>query len=166
MRKHPIAINVLFIILGIVVPTIAIVLFAHFDLGNLFDSWENKNTNPDWRYIWLIVFKLSIYLLPPLIGMLGFYLNDTRNFKLKFLYYFVRALNVHFLVLLSTKLICDSILELDKIWGFTIFNSIKDVQTLIGYIVTFFIKQNIKIEPGLEEPKEIKINNKEDSSNG
>lgn len=166
MRKHPIAINVFFIILGIVVPAIAIVLFAHFDLGALFNSWENKTANPDWRYILLIFFKISLYFLPPLIGMLGFYINDERKYKYKFLYYLVKALNVHFLVLLSIKLICDSILELDKVWGFTVFNSIKDVQTLIGYIVTFFIKQNIKIEPGLDEPKELKINTKEDSNNG
>lgn len=165
MRKHPIAINVFFIILGIVVPVIAIVLFAHFDLGALFNSWEDENVNPDWRYLWLVIFKLSLYFLPPLIGMLGFYINDKRKYKYKFIYYLVKALNFHFLVLLSIKLICDSILELDKVWGFTIFNSIKDVQTLIGYIVTFFIKKNIKIEPGLDEPEKIKTT-KEDSNNG
>ena len=76
----------------------------------------------------------------------------------RFWYYFIRALNVHFLVLLCIKLFADSILELDKIWGIELFNSIKDVQTLIGYIVTLLIRQNIKIDPGVDRPKQFTEN--------
>ncbi len=154
-----------FIAIGIIVPIASIVLLTWFDLGSVFESWESGEANPDWRYLFLILFKLSLYIFPPLIGMLGFYIADLRKPKFKFIYYFVKALNVHFLALLSIKLVCDSILELDKIWGFTIFNSIKDVQTLIGYVVTFVIKKNIKIEPGMDEPKAM-LMNKEDLHNG
>lgn len=158
MKKYRNCIIAIFIIIGVIIPVASVLLFAHFDLGALFNSWENKESTPDWRYLFLIIYKLAIYIFPPLIGMLGFYITNHKEFKHKFIYYFVKALNVHFLVLLSGKLVCDSILELDKIWGFTVFNSIKDVQTLIGYIVTFFIKKNLKIEPGLEEPKALSTN--------
>lgn len=141
------------IILGAAVPLTIIMIMIHFDLGSLFESWENDKVEPDWRYIWLIVFKCSIYIFPPLIGMMGFYCCDKRDTKHKFIYYFVKALNIHFLVLLSIKLLCDSILELDRIWNITLFGSIKDVQTLMGYIVTFIIQKNIKLEPGLDKPK-------------
>ncbi len=148
----------LFIILGIIVPLIIIIVFTVLDMGTKFNSWgkqEDGSINyPGWEYIFLILFKLSIYLIPPLIGMTGFYLENKDNVqKKKFWYYFVKAINFHFLILLSFKLLADSIFELDKIWGFTLFNSIKDVQTLIGYIVTLLIKKNIKIEPGIDAKK-------------
>lgn len=146
----------LFICLGFIIPLIIIVVFTVLDMGSKFNSWGIQDDGsiiyPGWEYILLIIFKLSIYLIPPLIGMMGFYLeNKDKVQKRKFLYYFVKALNVHFLILLSLKLLADSIFEMDKIWGLTLFNSIKDVQTLIGYVVTLLIKQNIKIEPGIDK---------------
>ncbi len=147
-----------FIVLGIIIPLITIFVFAALDMGAKFSSWGKQEDGsfvyPGVEYIFLIIFKLAIYLIPPLIGMIGFYLENTDNvLKRKFLYYFIRAINFHFLILLSLKLLADSILELDKIWGLTLFNSIKDVQTLIGYIVTLLIKKNIKIEPGVDKQK-------------
>ena len=152
----------IFVVLGIVVPLVIILIFALNDMGELFNFWIAPNVKPDWRYVWLIFFKLTIYILPPLIGMIGFYAENKAGVKKHhFWYYFVRALNVHFLVLLCIKLFADSILELDKIWGVELFNSIKDVQTLIGYIVTLLIRQNIKIDPGVDKPKQF-IENKLD----
>ena len=149
--------KILFVVLGIMIPFVIIIIFLVNDMGKLFDSWADPAIYPDVRYIWLIFFKLTIYVLPPLIGMWGFYFeNKDEVGKKKFLYYFIRALNFHFLILLSIKLLADSILEMDIIWGLKLFNSIKDVQTLVGYIVTFLIKQNIKIEPGIDKPKQIK----------
>ena len=149
----------IFVVLGIVVPLVIILIFALNDMGELFNSWIALNVKPDWRYVWLIFFKLTIYILPPLIGMIGFYAENKAGVKKHhFWYYFVRALNVHFLVLLCIKLFADSILELDKIWGVELFNSIKDVQTLIGYIVTLLIRQNIKIDPGVDKPKQFTEN--------
>lgn len=146
----------LFICLGFIIPLIIIIVFTAFNMGAKFNSWGIQDDGsiiyPGWEYIFLIIFKLSIYLIPPLIGMIGFYLEDKDNVqKKKFWYYFIKALNFHFLILLSLKLLADSIFELDKIWGLTLFNSIKDVQTLIGYLVTLLIKQNIKIEPGIDK---------------
>ena len=149
----------IFVVLGIVVPLVIILIFALNDMGELFNSWIAPNVKPDWRYVWLISFKLTIYILPPLIGMVGFYVENKDGVKgHRFWYYFIRALNVHFLVLLCIKLFADSILELDKIWGIGLFNSIKDVQTLIGYIVTLLIRQNIKIDPGVDRPKQFTEN--------
>ena len=145
--------KIIFVALGAVLPIAIGLLFACFDLGALFNSWENGKASPDWRYTLLVLFKLSIYIFPPLLGMLGFYLSDKTTYKHKFWFYLIKALNIHFLVLLCIKLLADSIFEVDKIWGLTIFESIKDVQTLIGYVVTLLIKQNIKIEPGFTEPK-------------
>ena len=147
------------IALGVILPIVIIVAFAVCDMSALFNSWTAEGVNPDWRYIWLIIFKLTIYVFPPLIGMAGFYIDNKEQIvKHRFLYYFVRALNVHFLVLLCIKLIADSILELDKIWGIELFNSIKDVQTLIGYVVTLLIRKNLKIEPGVDKPKQFTVN--------
>ena len=53
------------------------------------------------------------------------------------------------------KLFSDTILELDSIGGFMIFNSIKDIQTLIGFIVTLLIRKNIEIKPGVDKIKAI-----------
>ena len=152
------AVKPLCICLGIVVPLIIIIIFALLDMGTKFDSWGKQEDgtiiNPGWEYLLLIIFKLSIYIIPPLIGMIGFYLENKDNVqKKRFLHYFIKALNFHFLILLSVKLLADSIFELDKIWGWTLLNSIKDVQTLIGYVVTLLIKQNIKIEPGITAQK-------------
>ena len=138
--------KIIFIVLAILIPLTVIVLFTALDLGKLFDSWANKEVKPDGRYILMILFKLSIYIFPPLIGMIGFYKENKYNVKKKkFLFYFIKALNVHFLILLTIKLLAESIFEVDKIWGLTLFNSIKDVQTLIGFILTFIISKNIKI---------------------
>lgn len=148
-----------FIALGIIIPIVIIVIFISNDMGLLFESWTDSKISPDWRYIWLIVFKLTLYILPPLIGMIGFYVENKAGVKKnRFWYYFVRALNIHFLALLCIKLFADSILELDKIWGIELFNSIKDVQTLIGYVVTLLIRQNIKIDPGVDKPKQFSEN--------
>lgn len=154
-------VKILFVVLGAAVPLAIILTLSLFDMGAVFDSWgEQPNGSfvyPDWRYVLLIIFKLAIYLFPPLIGIIGFCLENRDNVQKRvFLYYFIRALNVHFLILLCIKLLADSILELDTIWNLTLFASIKDVQTLIGYIITLLIKQTIKIEPG--------INNKEHNS--
>ncbi len=147
------------IVLGIILPIAIIMIFAACDISEVFKSWTVEGVNPDWRYIWLIIFKLTIYVFPPLIGMIGFYVENKDGIKKhRFVYYFVRALNVHFLVLLCIKLIADSILELDKIWGIELFNSIKDVQTLIGYVVTLLIRKNLKIEPGVDKPKQLEEN--------
>lgn len=148
----------IFIVLGIIIPLAIIIVFASFDMGAKFNSWGKQEDGsfvyPSVEYILLIIFKLAIYLIPPWVGMIGFYLENKDNVQTrKFWYYFIKAINFHFLILLSLKLLADSIFELDKIWGLTLFNSIKDVQTLIGYIVTLLIKKNIKIEPGVDKPK-------------
>lgn len=143
--------KIIFIILGIVIPISIIIVYLIFDMGALFDSWQNKEANPDWKYIFLILFKLNIYIFPPLIGMIGFYNENKMNIKKnKFIYYYSKALNFHFLILLCIKLIASTLLELDSIWNLTIFNSINEVQMLVGYIFTLFLGQNIKVEPGLE----------------
>lgn len=57
------------------------------------------------------------------------------------------TLNYWFLILLVIKLGSDAILELDRIFDIKVFDSIKDVQTLIGYIMTAILKRQFKIEP-------------------
>ena len=57
------------------------------------------------------------------------------------------TLNYWFLILLVIKLGSDAILELDRIFDIKVFDSIKDVQTLIGYIMTAILQRQFKIEP-------------------
>lgn len=151
--------KVLFIILGVIIPLAIVMLFTLLDMGTLFDSWGKQEDGtmvmPGWKYIFLIVFKISLYLLPPLVGMIGFYKENKQNIKRNsFAYYFIKALNFHFLVLLVLKLLADSVFELDRIFGLTLFNSIKEIQTLVGYILTFILMKNIKIEPGISVEKD------------
>lgn len=141
--------KVICIILAILIPLVVTIFLASLGMGEVFNSW-NSNNLPDWRYVILIIFKLSIYLFPPMIGSIGFCRENKDNVKKKvYWHYFIKALNLHFLVLLIIKLCADSIFELDKIFDFYLLDSIKDVQALIGYIVTLLLKQNTKIEPGL-----------------
>ncbi len=152
--------KVIFIILGIVIPISIIAVYLILDMGALFNSWQSKEANPDWRYIFLILFKLNIYLFPPMIGMIGFYIENKVNIKKnKFLYYYSKALNFHFLILLCIKLIASTLLELDSIWNLTIFNSLNEVQMLVGYILTLFLGKNIKVDPGLDVSKAFEKNN-------
>ena len=53
------------------------------------------------------------------------------------------------------KIVLGHYIGVDSIWGFTIFNSIKDIQTLIGFIVTLLIRKNIEIKPGVDKIKAI-----------
>lgn len=54
------------IVLGIILPIAIIMIFAACDISEVFKSWTVEGVNPDWRYIWLIIFKLTIYVFPPL----------------------------------------------------------------------------------------------------
>lgn len=156
-------IKVLLIILGIIYPILIITIFASIDIANIWNSWglQNNDNNfiyPDFgNYILLILFKLSIYVIPSLIISGGLSIENKQKInKKKYFYYFLYVLNIWFLVLLTIKLLSDSIFELDRIWNFKIFDSIKDVQTLIGFVVTFILKKNYKIETNIPNAKVIK----------
>lgn len=146
-------------LLGIFIPAVILIIFSKLKLDEVFNSWRTTNVKPDWRYSLLVLLKLTVYILPPFIGMFGFYKSNNDNVtKHRFWYYFIKALNVHFLALLSIKFFLDSVLEIDKIFNKDLFPSAKDVQVLTGYIVTLLLKKNIKIEPGVDAPKELSTN--------
>lgn len=44
------------IVLGIILPIAIIMIFAACDISEVFKSWTVEGVNPDWRYIWLIIF--------------------------------------------------------------------------------------------------------------
>ena len=142
----------LFIILGILVPVVVIVVLVILDSARVWDTWglqeDGSIIYPGWDYLLLLLFKFSLYIFPSAIISVGLTIENKKQLqKKKYIYYFLSTLNVWFLVLLTIKLMSDSIFELDRIFGLTIFNSIKDVQTLIGFILTVILKRTIKIEP-------------------
>lgn len=142
----------LFIILGILVPVVVIVVLVILDSARVWDTWglqeDGSIIYPGWDYLLLLLFKFSLYIFPSAIISVGLTIENLKQVqKKKYIYYFLSTLNVWFLVLLTIKLMSDSIFELDRIFGLTIFNSIKDVQTLIGFILTVILKRTIKIEP-------------------
>lgn len=150
MKKR--RIKVLFIILGILVPILIIILLGFLDVAQTWDTWGRQEDGsiiyPGWEYLLLLLFKFSLYAIPPIIVAIGNAIENKREIQSKrYIFYLIRAFNVWFLILLSMKLISDSILELDRIFGITLFNSIKDVQILIGFILTVIIKETIKIDP-------------------
>lgn len=66
----------LFVSFSIIIPlTIVVVMLAN-DMGALFNSWESQETKPDWRYVFLVLFKVTIYIFPPLIFMWGSYIEN------------------------------------------------------------------------------------------
>lgn len=151
-------IYILCIVLGILIPVGIIVWFTLIGIADVWNSWglqtnlENGETfwvYPGWEYLLLIAFKFSIYFIPPVFFAFSASMKNKKKIRSKriYLYYFLNWLNIWFLLLLVIKLAAESIFELDRIFGFTIFNSIKDVQTLIGYILTFILQRKIKIEP-------------------
>lgn len=91
-----------------------------------------------------------------MIISIGQTINNKRDIKKrKYLYYTLDILSLWFLVLLTIKLLSDSILELDRIFGFILFNSIKDVQTLIGLIVTVILKRQFELKAGFIDHKKL-----------
>lgn len=143
-----------FIASGILVPLIIVIILANSEAYEVWNSWglqeDGYLIRPDAvNYILLVLFKLTLYVFPPLIIAIGFTIRNKQNIqKNKYLYYMLVAVGYWFLSLLIMKLVSDSILELDRIYGFKLFNSIKDIQTLIGYILTVILKRTIEIKPG------------------
>lgn len=91
-----------------------------------------------------------------MIISIGKTINNKRDIKKrKYLYYTLDILSLWFLVLLTIKLLSDSILELDRIFDFILFNSIKDVQTLIGLIVTVILKRQFELKAGFIDHKKL-----------
>jgi hypothetical protein len=146
---------------GLIISILTIIVFTYYDLSSVWNSWgkqaDNQMIFPDWRYISLIWFKLCIYFIPPFFFAVSVFKDNKDKIKKNvFLYYLIKSLNHWFLILLSLKLIAESILEVDKIFGISIFNSIEDIQTLIGYILTAVLHRKIKIEPDEIDKKELK----------
>ena len=144
-------INILLIIFAVLFPVVIFVVLGLIDIVQTWNSWgvhEGKFIYPNFgSYMLLLVFKFSIYLIPPFIIAFGQTIeNNAEITQKKYIHYLLRSFNVWFLFLLVIKLLADSIFELDRIFGITLFDSIKDVQTLIGYILTVILKRTIKLE--------------------
>ena len=142
----------LFIILGILVPVLMIIILVALDSASVWNTWglqeDGSIIYPGWEYLLLLLFKFSLYIFPSAIISVGLTIENKKQLqKKKYIYYFLSTLNVWFLSLLIIKLMSDSIFELDRIFGLTFFNSIKDVQTLIGFILTVILKRSFEIKP-------------------
>lgn len=146
--------NIILIALGVIIPIIIIIVFALSDISLIWSSWGKQEDGtfikPDGlSYILLVVFKFVLYFLPSLIISIPLVFNNKDKInKKKYLYYFLKVSSVWFLIMLSTKLIAESIFEIDRIFGITLLNSIKDIQTLIGFIVTVILRKNYEYKPG------------------
>lgn len=146
--------SIMFIIFGIALPIIVIAIYSALSIQSKWNSWGLQDDGtlvmPDfWNYMLLIFFKLSLYIFPAMIISIGQTITNKKNIKKsKYLYYTLDILSLWFLVLLTIKLFSDSILELDRIFDFTLFNSIKDVQTLIGLVVTMILKRQFELKAG------------------
>jgi hypothetical protein len=142
--------KIILIIIGILFPIIVSFILVINDVAIVWDSWGQHGdmfVYPDvGNYLLLIFFKLSIYLIPPILIAAGRTIGREKHIKNKHIYFLLNSLNIWFLALLVIKLLADTIFELDRVFSITIFNSIKDVQTLIGYILTLILKKTVKIE--------------------
>lgn len=143
---------------------VLLIIFMWFviskDYANTWNSWGRQEDNtfvyPDWTYLILICNKLMIYFCLPIFISIGRCIENKKFImKRKFLYYFITTMNGWFLFLVTIKLILNSVLEADRIFDFKPFESIQDIQLLVGYILTFFLKQNIKLENKVEDKKDL-----------
>lgn len=153
-------VKILFIILGILLPIIVITILGVNDVAEIWNSWgkqtDGTTVKPDWTYLLLLLYKFSLYLFPAFLFAVGLSIENKKQItKKRYTYYLLTSLNIWFLVLLIIKLFADSIFEIDRIFGIAVFNSIKDVQTLIGFVLTVILKRTIKIEANqlYEKPK-------------
>lgn len=156
--------SILFTVMGISFPVIVIAILNALSIQSKWNSWglqeDGTLVMPDvWNYILLVFFKLSLYIFPAMIISIGLSNTNKSNIKKrKYLYYTLNALSLWFLVLLTIKLFSDSIFEIDRIFDFTIFNSIKDVQTLIGLIATVILKRQFEFKAGYIDHNKLRDN--------
>ncbi|MDE6240978.1 MAG: hypothetical protein K2M08_00995 [Anaeroplasmataceae bacterium] len=137
-------------IIAITILLVVIILLSYFDVSSVWNSWGKQEDGtmvyPTFGfYSLLILFKSILYFIPAIIISFGFFLDEKKDKK--YLFCLLTVLNYWFLILLTIKLFVESVFELDKIFGFNLFNSVKDIQTLIGYVLTLILKKNYKIEP-------------------
>jgi|GEM_PF-4524058 len=150
MRKNRVT-KIVFIALGILIPIITILAFGLSDIAGTWNLWGKQSDGPfvypNWTYSLLVLFKILLYVVPPILIAIGLTKENKKKIEKKpYIYYLLHSLSIWFLVLLVVKLFADSVFELDRIFGLTIFNSIKDIQTLVAFILSVILKRNIKLD--------------------
>lgn len=155
IKKHRFCL--IFIFIALLAVTLFVLYLTFKDIASIWNSWGTHDgiyTAPTfWPYCLLVLFKLSLYIFPPLLIAIGSWIDDKKYKCRSYKYFALSVMSVWYLVLLTLKLTSDTIFELDRIFNFKLFNSIKDVETLAGFVVTFLLKKNYKIEPKVPEAK-------------
>lgn len=160
-KKKSFFINTL-IITGIIYPIMILIVFSVINISKVWNSWGINEfgvlNKPDViNYLLLIFFKLSLYLFPSMIIAVGLTIKDKEKItKNKYLYYLLSVLSIWFLGILTIKLFFEAILEVDRLFEFTLFESIKDIQTLIGFIITIVLKKNYELKEGFINTEKVK----------
>ena len=152
--------SIIFTIISLILFLIIIIVLSAADISTIWKSWGVQDDGsiifPDsGNYLLLLLFKFNLYFLVPFGIAIGRLLDDKKLKKRKIGYWLLWTLNYWFLFILVLKLLADSIFELDRIFGLTLFNSVKDIQTFIGFLITFILKKNYKFEPGLIDDNKI-----------
>ncbi|HPO11740.1 MAG TPA: hypothetical protein PLM63_04100 [bacterium] len=154
-------IHFFFVFLGIVFPIASFLIFAKIDYAKIWNTWglqtDGTVVYPDiLNYFMLIIFKCSLYFFPPLIISFGMIIENRKNIvEHKKIFYIINSFSYWFLGLLIIKILADNIFEIDAVFNFTFFNSIKEIQALVGYIVSVILKRNFKVEEGFNDQKEL-----------
>lgn len=152
--------SIIFTIISLILFLIIIIGLSAADISTIWKSWGVQDDGsiifPDFgNYLLLLLFKFNLYFLVPLGLAIGRLIDDKKEKNRKIGYWLLWTLNYWFLFILVFKLLADSIFELDRIFGLTLFNSVKDIQTFIGFLITFILKKNYKFEPGLIDDNKI-----------
>ena len=143
---------ILAIAIAIAIPIVVFKIYLKFDIASIWGTWGVQDDGetiikPDaFYYFLLIIYKLSIYLFPVIILFLGLIILNKRNLSGKKKWtYLLDAFGIWYLGLLVAKLVCNEILELDRCFNWTFFNSVEAMQLLVGYISSFILKKNIEL---------------------
>lgn len=118
--------------LTIIIFIIITVIFAIPDFGNL---WDNLSDSFSWvGYFTLILYRLSIYLVPGFILWLIFKKeNLVYYYKIQFVSYSIVKLAWEFFAL-------------DYIWSTEIFSRIELSIVLVGLLLSVIFKRKIKLK--------------------
>ena len=141
-------VKIVFIFLSIVIPFVIVSLIAVGEYEKTWSMWGRQEDGsfiyPDWTYSILILFKITIYFLPPFIYAISIYIRNKLNLirnEIRFIY--LEALHWYLLILVSLKLLFNTIFEIDRLFGVNFFNSVEEVQVLVAYIITFVLKEKV-----------------------
>lgn len=162
-EKKPLIYSLMWII-AIAIPLLTFEIYKNKDYANIWNTWGPQENGtivlPDvGNYLLLINYKFSIYFYPVFILFFGFYLLNKEKIIVRrdrIIFNVIKSFGLWFLALIILKTLIETIFELDALFGIVIFSGVKEVQALVGYIISLIISKPFELKEGIQDKKLIK----------